>query len=72
MQSSDHVYLYKVDNNMTSSSRNDNESEGSAMPADKKRNLIFNLGCICFYLLTGSKKPELASEDQYLNYFGEL
>lgn len=42
------------------------------MPADKKRNLIFNLGCICFYLLTGSKKPELTNEDEYLNYFGEL
>ncbi len=42
------------------------------MPADKKRNLIFNLGCICYYLLTGSKKPELNNEEEYLNYFGEL
>jgi hypothetical protein len=61
MQSSDHVYLYKVDHNLVTSSSNDNESEASAMPADKKRNLIFNLGCICYYLLTGSKKPELAT-----------
>jgi hypothetical protein len=70
MQSSDHVYLYKVDNNIVPSSSNDNESECSAMPADKKRNLVFNLGTICYYLLTGSKKPELASEEEYLNYFG--
>jgi hypothetical protein len=42
------------------------------MPADKKRNLIFNLGIICYYLLTGSKRPELVNEDEYLNYAADL
>lgn len=42
------------------------------MPMDKKRNLTFNLGLICYYLLTGSKKPELNNQDEYLDYVAEL
>ena len=42
------------------------------MPADKKQNLILNLGCLCYFLLTGSKKPELTNQEEYLNYFAQL
>jgi hypothetical protein len=36
------------------------------IPLDKKRNIIFNLGIIAYYLITGSKKLNPESEDDYL------
>lgn len=71
MQSNDHVFIFKVENNLISPS-NDNDSETSVMPMDKKRNLTFNIALICYYLLTGSKKPELSNQDEYLDYVAEL
>jgi len=52
--SSDHVYLYKVENQILPEDKDD-ESNSTIVPGSKRRNLVFNLGMISYHLLTGMK-----------------
>jgi hypothetical protein len=69
--SSDHVYLYKVENQILPEDK-DEDSSSTIVPASKRRNLVFNLGMISYYLLTGMKNTTPESEDDYLAMVTEI
>lgn len=52
-ESSDHVYLFKLENQIIKNESNAEEEQSDIVPNDKKRNLVFNLGIISYHMLTG-------------------
>jgi hypothetical protein len=64
-QSSDHVYLYKLDNSIIPG-ESDRESQSSVVPLEKKRSVVFNLGMVAYRLLTGAKCVRAETEEEYL------